>query len=639
MSELPLRVSNLNLINSSPYRSIRALEGIAYEEVSPYAAARRLFEDETDVALISLVEFLNHGSLDLLPFGIAAEDRVDSVRLLSKSPIEDIRTIFFDQSSVSSVTLLRVLIHDRENHVRYFRRDLTQPFTVKPREGVLVIGDRGLADFPGFTHQYDLAKLWFERFNLPFVFAVWAFKKGRLSRNQLNQLTKALELGVTHRLAFAREAAEEKKLRVDHVEDYVGRTIKYQFDERFKLGANEFITLGKKLNLFPETATLFVRLEDLFQDPTNSRPAQRGALPNPIEKLLLRACDGKRLSITEAIDLAKSASLADLALAADERRQDTAPINSVSYIVDRNINYTNVCNVYCSFCAFYRAPEGSGVRGQKAEGRYILTKEEIGAKIKETVQAGGIQILLQGGLNPELGIDYYEDLFRWIKENYPVNLHALSADEILHISKVSGITVEETLQRLIVSGLGSLPGGGAEILVDRVRRRIAKLKSNSESWLDVHRTAHRLGITSTATMMFGVRETWEDRILHLAKLRQLQDETGMFTAFITWPFQDDNVSVRRGNTTSPEYLRAQAVSRLFLDNFDNIQSSWVTMGPSVGQVALSFGANDFGSVMFEENVVSAAGTVYCMNRELIERHIIEAGFSPWARDVHYQPVI
>ena len=631
-----LRICNLNLINSAPYQSLKQVEGVIYEEDSPYNAARKLFEGETDVALISLVEFLNHGNLDLLPFGIAAEDKVDSVRLLSKTPIEEIETIFFDQSSVSSVTLLRALLHDKDRKVRYFRRDLTQPFSVKPREAVLVIGDRGLAEFSGFTFQYDLAKLWFERFNLPFVFAVWAFQKGSLDRLQLNALTQAFELGIVHRLAFAREAAENKQLRLEQVEEYIGRTIKYRFDERFKLGANEFISLGKKLNLFPESATLFLRLEDLFQTNGSLRNGKQ-PLVSTTERLLTRAADGKRISISEAIELAKSASLADLSLAADELRSNSAPINAVSYIVDRNINYTNVCNVYCSFCAFYRAPESSGVKGSKSEGRYVLTKEQIGDKIAETVRAGGIQILLQGGLNPELGIEYYEDLFSWIKSNYPVNLHALSADEILHISKVSAISIEEVLQRLINSGLGSLPGGGAEILVDRVRRRIARLKSDSESWLDVHRTAHRLGITSTATMMFGIRETWEDRVLHLAKLRQLQDETGRFTAFITWPFQDENVAVKRGNTSSPEYLRTQAMSRLFLDNFANIQSSWVTMGPSVGQVALSFGANDFGSVMFEENVVSAAGTVYCMNQGLIERHIQEAGYTSWARDVHYRP--
>jgi len=254
------------------------------------------------------------------------------------------------------------------------------------------------------------------------------------------------------------------------------------------------------------------------------------------------------------------------------------------------------------------------------------------------VAAGGIQILLQGGLNPELGIDYYVDLFRWIKANYAVNLHALSADEILHVGRVSGLSIEAVLGRLIEAGMGSLPGGGAEILVDRVRRRIARLKSTSQQWLEVHRTAHRLGITSTATMMFGVRESWSDRLLHLEKLRRLQDESGGFTAFITWPYQQGQLALPKGNTSAPEYLRVQAVARLFLDNIPHLQSSWVTQGPSIGQIALDFGADDFGAVMFEENVVSAAGTTYRMNAQLIEAHIHRAGYIPWRRDVHYQPV-
>ncbi len=309
----------------------------------------------------------------------------------------------------------------------------------------------------------------------------------------------------------------------------------------------------------------------------------------------------------------------------------------MSYIIDRNINYTNVCNVYCRFCAFYRAPEIDGKPSKKSHGGYLLTKEEIGKKIEETVQAGGIQILLQGGLNPELGIEYYEDLFRWIKANYPINLHALSADEILHIARVSQLTLDEVFDRLIAAGLGSLPGGGAEILVDRVRKRIARLKSPAKEWLEVHRVAHRKGLTSTSTMMFGVQEGWDDRILHMTKLRHLQDESRGFTAFITWPFQDANTKVKRGNTSATEYLRVQALARLYLDNIPNIQSSWVTMGPAVGQTALYYGANDFGSVMFEENVVSAAGTTYCMDTATIERSIVEAGFFPWRRTVHYQP--
>jgi len=271
--------------------------------------------------------------------------------------------------------------------------------------------------------------------------------------------------------------------------------------------------------------------------------------------------------------------LADLAIAADERREAFVSKRGVSYIVDRNINYTNVCNVFCRFCAFYRAPGKAG--------GYVLSHEEIGRKIEEMISAGGIQILLQGGLHPELGIEYYEDLFRWIKARYPINLHALSADEIIHITRClrdldRGGNAFAPHRR----GLNSLPGGGAEILVGRVRTRIARLKSTTEEWLEVHGTAHRLGLRSTCTMMFGVKESWEDRILHLSKLRSLQDDTAGFTAFITWPFQDDNLKLERGDTSASEYLRVQSISRLFLDNIAHVQGSWVTMGPSVGQVAL-----------------------------------------------------
>ena len=350
-----------------------------------------------------------------------------------------------------------------------------------------------------------------------------------------------------------------------------------------------------------------------------------------LDSLLDSASQGDRLSPDEALLLATSATLTDLGMAADARRRQLHPGRRVSYIVERNINYTNVCNVYCRFCAFYRAPGRPG--------GYTLDRAQLAAKIEEAVAAGGIQILLQGGLNPELGIDYYEDLFRWIKANFAVNLHALSADEVLHIARVSSLPIATVLNRLIDAGMGSLPGGGAEILVDDVRRRIARLKSTSDQWIEVHRTAHRLGLRSTCTMMFGVRESWRDRLLHLDRLRRLQDETGGFTAFITWPYQQGELSLRRGNTSAAEYLRVHALSRLFLDNIPHLQSSWVTQGPSVGQVALEFGADDFGAVMFEENVVSSAGTTFRMNAELIEAHIRRAGYEPWRRDVHYQPAL
>jgi cyclic dehypoxanthinyl futalosine synthase len=352
---------------------------------------------------------------------------------------------------------------------------------------------------------------------------------------------------------------------------------------------------------------------------------------NTLDSLLCKSADGGRLSIDEALQLAGNASLADLGLAADLRRNQLHPGRRVSYIVERNVNYTNVCNTYCRFCAFYRVPGRPG--------GYTLGKEELAAKIDELLAAGGIQILLQGGLNPALGIEYYEDLFRWLKQQYPtVNLHALSADEVLHVCKVSDLSIDEALSRLIAAGMGSLPGAGAEILVDHVRKRIARLKSGAERWLAVHRTAHRLGIPSTCTMMFGVQESWHDRLSHLDMLRSLQDETNGFTAFITWPYQQGELRLARGNTSAAEYLRVQAIARLFLDNIPHLQSSWVTQGPSVGQTALSFGADDFGAVMFEEQVVSAAGTTFRMNSDFIESQIRRAGYAPWRRNVRYQAV-
>ena len=339
---------------------------------------------------------------------------------------------------------------------------------------------------------------------------------------------------------------------------------------------------------------------------------------------------GERIAADEALELYRTVPASLLGRLADRVRARKHPGNLVTYIIDRNVNYTNVCVARCNFCAFYR-PVGS-------PGGYVLGFEELFRKIDETIAVGGVQLLLQGGHNPDLPLEWYEDLFRAIKERYPgFKLHALSPPEVIHLSRLSQRRVPEVIDRLIAAGLDSIPGGGAEILVDRVRRLLhCHGKATSDEWLDVMRHAHRAALRTTATMMFGTMETDEERIEHLVRLRALQDETGGFTAFITWSYQPDHTELAGVEATGIEYLRTLAIARLVLDNFDNLQASWVTQGGKVGQLSLAYGANDMGSVMLEENVVRAAGASYCMDEVEIVRNIENAGFTAKRRNMHYE---
>jgi len=338
---------------------------------------------------------------------------------------------------------------------------------------------------------------------------------------------------------------------------------------------------------------------------------------------------GGRVSADEARELYDHAPLPLLGELADGIRARKHPGGIVTYIIDRNVNYTNVCVARCNFCAFYR-PVGSG------EG-YVLGFEEIFRKIDDTIALGGVQLLLQGGHNPDLPIDWYEDLFRAVKQRYPAfKLHALSPPEVIHLTRLSRLTVPEVIDRLMAAGLDSIPGGGAEILVDRVRRLLNCYgKATADEWLDVMRQAHVKGLRTTATMMYGHVETVEDRLEHLTRLRALQDETGGFTAFITWSYQPEHTELGGGEATGLEYLRMLALARIVLDNFPSLQASWVTQGGKVGQLSLAYGSNDMGSVMIEENVVRAAGASYCMDEVEIVRNIENAGFIAKRRNMHY----
>jgi cyclic dehypoxanthinyl futalosine synthase len=345
---------------------------------------------------------------------------------------------------------------------------------------------------------------------------------------------------------------------------------------------------------------------------------------------------GERISAQDALSLSQR-PLEELGVLADARRRqakrasyDRRGNEIVTYIVDRNINYTNVCNVYCKFCAFYRT--------ERDQDHYVLSFEQIDEKLDELSAVGGVQILMQGGHHPKLPFTWYLNLLRHIREKYPhINIHAFSPPEFQHFAETFRMPMREVISEFKKAGLGSIPGGGGEILVDRVRKKISPLKCNSQQWLEVMQVAHELGLKSSATMMFGHVETIQDRIEHLQRIRDQQDRSGGFTAFICWTFQPQHTALKIKHPTGvSEYLRTQALSRIFLDNIENIQSSWVTQGPGIGQIALKYGANDFGSVMMEENVVSSAGTTFRLNAAQIEDLIREAGYEPRRRNNWYE---
>jgi cyclic dehypoxanthinyl futalosine synthase len=348
-----------------------------------------------------------------------------------------------------------------------------------------------------------------------------------------------------------------------------------------------------------------------------------------ITKLVLA---GRRMSGKDFLQLAAEADLYQLGLLANAVRKRLHPEAKVTYVIDRNINYTDICVSACKFCAFFKAPDDP--QGS------VLSKDELLTKIRETQALGGTQILLQGGLHPQLPLSFYEDMLRTMKAT-GIHIHGFSPPEICHFAQLSGLPVRVVLERLRAAGLDSIPGGGAEILSDRVRQQLAPRKCSADQWLAVMEEAHHQGLRTTATMMFGHIETWEERLEHLERLRCLQDRTGGFTAFIPWPFQPDNTALaetgKTEKTTGLAYLRMLALSRIYLDNFANLQASWVTQGPKIAQLSLFFGANDFGSTMIEENVVAAAGVHFRLSEQEIRHLVTDAGFRPEQRLMDYSP--
>ena len=623
-----VRVAAVGYLNARPlYEGLDrepASARFALDCAAPSEVARRIAEDEAELALMPVAAAAAIGDLRMVRgAAIGARGAVRSVVIASACPLEDIEELAVDLSSRTSIVLARLLLrarhHGREPRLLGLppREAIAQVGGVR---GALVIGDPALEIEGRIPHVFDLGRGWLELTGLPFVFAAWCGRPGAISAADERLLERAKVSGLERRDAIADEHAARSGLPAASLRAYLRDAIRYDLGDDERRGLERFFDEAARAALLPRARVRF------FDE--DSRPTARSVPQASLDGLLARAADGERLGASEGERLASDASLFDLGLAADAVRRRKHPHGVVTYIVDRNVNYTNVCTTSCRFCAFYRPPG-------HPEG-YVLSREVLGKKLQEVVDAGGVQILLQGGLHPDLRIEWYEDLFRWMKREYRLGLHALSPEEILHIARMEGLGVRQVLERLRAAGLDSVPGGGAEILVDRVRRTIAKAKCTSDEWLGVMRVAHHMGLRSSATMMYGTVDTQRDRINHLVKIRDLQDETAGFTAFFCWDFQHERgTRIEPGDHGTVLYLRQQAIARILLDNVDHVGASWVTQGPEIGQVALRFGADDFGSVMFEENVVSSAGTTFCMNAEAMETRIRAAGFKATRRNVRY----
>ncbi len=618
----PLRVASVGFLNARPlWDALAQTEKVTLALASPSEVSRQISEDEADVALMPLAAAAAIGDVRMVRgAAIGAKGPVRSVVIVADCPIERVTELSLDLASRTSVVLGRLLFRHRFGREPTLRGQSAGEAiaAVGGTRGALIIGDPALAIEGRFAHTLDLGAAWQEWTSLPFVFAAWCGRPDAVSREAEAVLLEARDRGLADRTRIADDYAAKNGLPGDSVRAYLETAIRYELGDEERRGIARFFEEGSKAGLLPRAEARF------FDEDRTAR-----SKPPSLDSVLSRAAEGERVSAAEAERLLREGSLFDLGLVADAVRRRKHPRGVATYIIDRNVNYTNVCTTSCRFCAFYRPvghPEG-----------YVLTREVLGQKLQEVKDAGGVQILLQGGLNPDLRIEWYEDLFRWMKSTYGLGLHALSPEEILHIARLEDLSVAKVLERLHAAGLDSVPGGGAEILVDRVRRHIAKAKCTSQEWLGVMRTAHHMGLRSSATMMYGTTDTARDRVNHLVKLRDLQDETGGFTAFFCWDYQHESgTHLPPGETGTHLYLRQQAMARIVLDNVDHVGASWVTQGPEVGQVALWFGADDFGSVMFEENVVSSAGTTFRMDAPGIRDTIHAAGFKAVPRNVRYE---
>jgi cyclic dehypoxanthinyl futalosine synthase len=650
----PLRTYAVSFLNARPL--LHSLEGprmptlpdgrpmFEVVEALPSECADALERGDCDLALVPVASYADHPEWEVVPgIGIGCRGPVETVVLVADVPVHDIRRVHLDSASRTSVVLLQMLMRERGLLVELeVAEHGTGESKVGGSEAALIIGDAAFDVASRHPTVLDLGDQWLGETGLPFVFAFWAARPGVLKPAHVRALQAARDRSVgKYCETIAREYREERlaagqdALAENHYANYLRRRIRFGLSTHQREGLVEFLTRGRELGFFefPELhpdEPVHVHFAGAGDDAALVEARRRPRARMDVDGLLERAATGGRLDLAEGIFLHEHADTLALGRAADQRRAALHPRGEVTYIIDRNVNYTNVCVTRCKFCNFYVPPTAK-------TGAYVLSREQLAEKFSETESLGGVQILLQGGLHPELRLDWYEDLFRWTKRNFDLKLHALSPTEVLHIAELEDLPIRTVLERLRAAGLDSLPGGGAEILDDEIRNRISPFKNGTQEWLEVMRQAHAIGMRTTATMVFGFQETAEHRLLHLDRLRALQDETGGFTAFITWPFQAAGTRLKlRDDTSAWQYLRIQALARLYLDNIPNLQVSWPTLGAEIGEVALRFGANDFGSVMIEENVVSKAGARFMMTADEIERHVRLAGFTPRRRNMQYE---
>jgi cyclic dehypoxanthinyl futalosine synthase len=691
-----LRVGRIDFLNMYPMHWALGIEPTS--SGVPTDVNRAIIGGDIDVACMSSIEYARHSDeLVLLPsMCVSAEGAVGSIFAISNVAFEDVTDIWVTPQSATSVVLLQLL-----TRLRGVRPELhlldgapSEVLAGGERRAVLLIGDdalkaRGEATLAKYVFS-DLGERWLAETGLPMVYAVWAVRREAAERapEAAAALDRLLVEGVT-RFAATDDAVDQAAVRfgvdVHSTRSYYDRLC-YDFGQNERKGLIRFLRMANEqgfLGAVPQPEFVEVGEHDEDRGPAtpganldpeivratylksvgSSHALDEGAADDQhvemcldmeadarqrdVDDVLHRALEGERIDELDALALLQTSRLMDVGQVAHALRLQRTPSDEITFIVDRNINYTNYCLTDCGFCAFYRKP------GDQAGGGYLHSADTIIEKVRETVELGGTAALLQGGHNPDLDIEWYEELFRAIKAAHPTfHLHALSPPEVQHIARRSKLGIGDVLGRLRDAGMDSLPGGGGEVLVDRVRRVMAPKKTKTDDWLGVMRTAQRMGLSTTATMMYGHVELLAERVLHLQGVRDVQDETHGFRSFTSWTFQPGGTPLARvleagvapyqrhlPPTPTPfTYLLTQAVGRIYLDNVDNVQSSWVTQGLKVGQAALLFGANDMGSIMIEENVVSSAGTTYRATTEDFVHAISAAGFTPVQRDTLYREV-